>query len=282
MGQTDQLAVSHLPQGTLVNLPGFSLKDTLDCGQCFRWECLPDGSFHGIVSGRELTVSQRPEGVLFHRTGQEDFPFWRRYFDLDTDYAAMALLFSQDETLRLACERAGGIRLLRQDPWEALCSFIISQNNNIPRIKGIVSRLCEGFGDPVEGGFSFPSPEVLARCSLEDLAPLRAGFRAKYILDAAQKAASGALPLDQLETLPLPQAREALMTVHGVGPKVAECALLYGFHRLEAFPVDTWIKKALARYYPGGFPAFAEPRGVAQQFLFHYIRMTDREGATVP
>ena len=110
---------------------------------------------------------------------------------------------------------------------------------------------------------------------MEELAPLRAGFRAKYILDAAERVADGRLDLQTLETIPLDEARAQLMTIRGVGPKVAECALLYGFHRLEAFPVDTWIKKALARYYPEGFPALAEPRGVAQQFLFHYIRLED-------
>lgn len=276
MVQTDSLTVSFLPEGARITLPGFSLADTLDCGQCFRWEALPAGGFRGIVSGRALTASQEGESLLLHGVTEEDFPFWSRYFDLETDYASMAAVFSKDPTLEKACRAAGGIRLLRQDPWEALCCFIISQNNNIPRIKGIVSRLCEQFGEPLAEGFAFPRPEALAGRTAEELSPLRAGFRAKYILDAAEKAASGALPLTDLETMPMDEARALLTTIHGVGPKVAECALLYGLHRLEAFPVDTWIKKALARYYPDGFPPFAEPRGVAQQFLFHYIRTQDR------
>lgn len=257
-------------------IPGFSLRDTLNCGQCFRWEEQPDGSFRGIVDGREVTVLQQGDEVIFPHIAEEESAFWRDYFDLDTDYCSLREIFSADPTLKLACEKAGGIRLLRQDPWEALCSFIISQNNNIPRIKGIIGRLCEQFGEPVDGGFAFPGPEALAGRTVEDLAPLRAGFRAKYILDAARKAASGVLDLAALSEMPLDEARALLMTIHGVGPKVAECALLYGFHRLDAFPVDTWIRKALARYYPDGFPAFAEPKGVAQQFLFHYIRMEDR------
>ena len=258
-----------------LNIPEFSLKDTLNCGQCFRWEELPDGSFRGIVGGRSISVRQLGDDVLLDGIDESETAFWRNYFDLDTDYCSLRSLFSKDPTLKLACEKAGGIRLLQQDPWETLCSFIISQNNNIPRIKMIIGRLCEQFGEPVGNGFAFPTPQTLAECSVEDLAPLKAGFRAKYILDAARKIASGELDLGLLSEMPLEEARQQLMSIYGVGPKVAECALLYGFHRLDAFPVDTWIKKALARYYPDGFPDFAQPKGVAQQFLFHYIRLED-------
>ena len=257
-----------------IKVSGFSLRDTLNCGQCFRWEEQPDESFRGIINGKAV-VARQEDDLLFLDAAEEERSFWRSYFDLDTDYDTMRHCFSADTTLKLACEKAGGIRLLRQDPWETLCSFIISQNNNIPRIKGIITRLCEQFGEPTKDGYTFPSPEALAGRSIEDLAPLRAGFRAKYILDAADKVSSGRLNLTALAEMPLDEARTQLMTIHGVGPKVAECALLYGFHRLEAFPVDTWIRKALTRYYPDGFPDFAEPRGVAQQFLFHYIRLED-------
>ena len=253
-------------------IPGFSLADTLDCGQAFRWEQTAPGTFAGIHRGHFLTVSQQGETLFFETTPVEFEEIWLDYFDLAADYEPMKAAFSADETLRRACAFCGGIRLLRQDPWEALCSFIISQNNNIPRIKGIIARLCAAFGEPCAGGTAFPTPERLAACTLEDLAPLRAGFRAKYILDAAQKVADGRVDLARAAVLPLDEAREELMQIKGVGVKVAECALLYGLHRLEAFPVDTWIKKALAQFYPDGFPAFAEPRGVAQQFLFHYIR----------
>ena len=275
-GVTMKLRTVFSPEGARVTLKGFSLADTLDCGQCFRWEQNPDGSFSGMAEGRALTIRQQGDELLLCGVGEADFPFWRRYFDLDADYGAMIRCFPADETLQRACGQAGGIRLLRQEPWEALCSFIISQNNNIPRIKGIIGRLCEQFGQPVPGGFAFPRPEELADRTVEELAPLRAGFRAKYILDAAEKAASGVLLLARLETAPLEEARQALQTIRGVGPKVAECALLYGFHRLDAFPVDTWIKKVLARYYPGGFPDCGGYEGLAQQFLFHYIRLKDR------
>lgn len=256
-----------------ITLPGFSLADTLDCGQAFRWKQIGENTFSGIHQGHSLTVSQQGDRIRFDGVTEEEFSYiWAVYFDLDTDYDSMKAVFSADPVLKEACGFCGGIRLLRQDPWEALCSFIISQNNNIPRIKGIIDRLCRQFGEPCGEDFAFPSPERLAACSLEDLAPLRAGFRAKYILDAAQKVEDGMVDLTEIPALPMAEARETLMQIKGVGVKVAECALLYGFHRLDAFPVDTWIRKALAEYYPDGFPAFAEPRGVAQQYLFHYIR----------
>ncbi len=272
MRQAGGMTVSFQPAGARVILPGFSLADTLECGQCFRWRMLSPGCYEGIAGGRRLALSQQGEELLFKGVGPDDFPFWREYFDLDTDYSVFIGNFYADETLRRACKAAAGIRILRQEPWEALCSFIISQNNNIPRIKGIVGRLCEQFGQPIEGGFAFPTPERLADETAETLAPLKAGFRAKYILDAAKKVSSGEVPLHKLAGMPLDDARAALTSICGVGPKVAECALLYGSHRLEAFPVDTWIKKVLAEYYPEGFPDAIAPRGVAQQFLFFFVR----------
>ena len=170
----------------------------------------------------------------------------------------------------------GGISLLKQEPWEALCSFIISQNNNIPRIKGIISRLCEAFGDNLgNGDFSFPDAERLAKMTPEELDPLRAGFRAKYIVDAARKVASGEVPLYELKKLPLEEGLDSLMKITGVGPKVASCALLYGCGKKDAFPIDVWVKKILKELYPDGFPFEDSPyKGVAQQYLFHYRRFS--------
>ncbi len=262
--------ITHGPD-LAAEVPGFSLADTFDCGQCFRWERREDG-FRGVCLGRSLTVAQEGDRLWFRNTSREEFEErWVPYFDLEEDYAALNRTYSADPTLAEACRYAGGIRILRQEPWEALCSFIISQNNNIPRIKGIISRLCQNFGEPAGDDWAFPGPERLAELAVEELSPLRAGFRAKYILDAARKVAGGQVDLQIVSGLSLEDARRELQKIAGVGPKVAECALLYGFHRLDAFPVDTWIKKALARYYPEGFPA-VPCAGVAQQYLFHYIR----------
>ena len=162
---------------------------------------------------------------------------------------------------------------------ELLCSFIISQNNNIPRIKGIIQRLCETLGEPSEEGlFHFPSPQRLAASSLEELAPLRAGFRAKYLLSAARLVTEGKVDLQAIPEMELEKARETLMLIHGVGPKVAECALLYGFHRLEAFPMDVWMKRVMAQWFPDKTPEnFGPYAGIAQQYLFHYIRTFEKE-----
>lgn len=248
----------------------FNLDETLDCGQAFRWEKVNgdfDCSYSGFFLNNPLTISAKNDQFIFHNTSEQDFlNIWVNYFDFETDYNAIKKLLSKDETLAKACEFAGGIRLLRQDKWEALCSFIISQNNNIPRIKGIISRLCEHYQ-------GFPTPQQLATENVDSLSFLRAGFRAKYILDASRLVATGELDLDKVATMPIDDARRALMTIKGVGPKVAECALLFGMYRIEAFPVDVWIKRVLEQYYPDGFPEFAkEVSGIAQQYLFHYIR----------
>lgn len=248
------------------------LDQTLDCGQAFRWKKIPSdyqSTYEGFFLNTPLTVSQCGKGkFIFHNTTEEIFlSKWVEYFDFNTDYSELKKLYSQDETLSKACSFASGIRLLRQDSWECLISFIISQNNNIPRIKGIIDRLCDHFGG------KFPTSSQLAQENADSLAFLRSGFRAKYIEDAARKTAEGVINLSETASMPIDEARCALKTIKGVGPKVAECVLLYGMHRTEAFPVDVWIKRVLEQYYPCGFPDFAsDTAGIAQQFLFHYIR----------
>lgn len=255
----------------------FSLPQTLDCGQAFRWEKTENNKWHGVVKGTPLTVYETAEGIVFENTTEEQFnAIWKDYFDFDTDYKRIRESFSGDLYLSKAMDFCGGIRLLKQEPWEALCSFIISQNNNIPRIKGIISRLCETFGDGLgKGDFSFPAAERLADMTPEELAPLRAGFRAKYIVDAAKKVVSGEVPLYSLPQLPLEEGLNSLMKITGVGPKVASCALLYGCGKKDAFPIDVWVKKILSELYPDGFPFEDSPyKGIAQQYLFHYRRFS--------
>jgi len=258
-------------------LKDFSLPEILDCGQCFRWQPL-DGDvdcWQGKAMNRSLRIRKLEEGsFLFYNTTEEEFyTVWYPYFDLQTDYAAIKAALSADETMRKACSYASGIRILRQDAWEALCTFIISQNNNIKRIRGIVERLCEYFGEPVEDGFAFPTAERLAQCSLEDLAPLRSGFRAKYLLDAAKKVSCGTVNLSLIPSMSYEEAQAHLRQINGVGPKVADCALLFGFYRMDAFPMDVWMKRAMKMLYPNGLPETIRPyRGIAQQYLFHYSR----------
>jgi N-glycosylase/DNA lyase len=257
----------------------FDLGLCLDCGQAFRWENTPDG-WHGVVAGRELVLSQQGSRLAVRvADGKNPAELIGSYFDFDTDYDKIIKSFD-DKSLIQATREYYGIRILRQQPWEALCSFIISQNNNIPRIKGIINRLCENFGEKIgENAYSFPSAETLSTKTVEELAPLRSGFRAKYIIDAAQKVASGEVDLEKIREMPIEQARLELMKIKGVGAKVAECTLLYGFYRLEAFPVDVWVKRIVAELYPDGLPeCFGSNAGIAQQYLFHWRRHIDKNG----
>ena len=256
----------------------FHLAQTLDCGQAFRWQPCPQNPdvWEGTAFGRFLTLRQAG-GALELRCPQEDFTrVWRSYFDLDTDYEAIrAALAGLHPNLRAAAEYAPGIRILRQEPWEALCSFVLSQNNNILRIKGIIRRFCQLFGQPLAGGaeFGFPPAEAIASLAAEDLAPLHAGYRAPYVLEAARAVAVGSLDLERIAREPAGYGREELRKIRGVGPKVAECVLLYGFHKTECFPLDVWMKRAMAVLLPGFTPEDLGPHaGIAQQYLFHYSR----------
>ena len=254
---------------------GLDLSLTLDCGQCFRWSENEDGSWHAVVQGKKADVYTENQKLYVCGDGSEvNEKFWQSYFDLGRDYSSVCEKLKTDKWLKKAIEAYPGIRILKQDPWETLCSFIISQNNNIPRIKGIIERLCTFFGEDLGGGdFSFPSAERLAILSEQDLAPIRSGFRAKYILDAARRVAVGETELEKVAAMPIDEARAELQKIKGVGPKVAECALLYGFGRTEAFPVDVWVKRLMQELYPEGLPACTENvEGIAQQYLFHWRR----------
>jgi N-glycosylase/DNA lyase len=245
----------------------------LDCGQAFRWEKGADDVWQGVAMGKHLRLSQSGNKITLFDTTEDDFnKVWRRYFDLDRDYNKIIKSYD-DESLLVACNAYPGIRILKQDEWEALCSFIISANNNIPRIKGIISRLCEQFGEKLKGGYTFPSAETLAKLSVEDLAPIRSGFRAKYIIDAAQKISSGEVDVEKVKELPFEEAKAQLLKIKGVGEKVAQCTLLYGFGRVEAFPRDVWVNRIVAELYPQGLPQCMNgTEGIAQQYLFHWRR----------
>lgn len=261
----------------LKNVTSFSLEQTLDCGQCFRWEKTLPNTYQGIAYGKLLTISQNSDEITLHNCTKVDFEnIWYDYFDLATDYDKVRRELSLlHPVLNEAQKYAPGIRILNQEPWEALCSFIISQNNNIPRIKGIISRLCETFGEKLsDGNYTFPSAEKLSACSVDDLAPLRSGFRAKYIVDASRKVASGEIELNTVKELSVCEARNELIKIKGVGPKVADCTMLYGMGKKECFPLDVWMKRAMSILLPELTPqSFGVNAGIAQQYIFHYSRM---------
>ena len=261
------------------NVLSFDLGQIFDCGQCFRWEKISENEYSGIVFGKHLVISQNSNDIHFKNTSEKNFEnIWKEYFDFSFDYENLKKqLVKIDPVLKNAVETYPGIRILKQDPWEALCSFIISQNNNIPRIKKIISKLCENFGEKIEGGYAFPSAEKVASLSEENLSVIKSGFRAKYILDAAKKVHLKETDLEKISKMPLENAQNELMKIKGVGPKVADCVLLYGMHRLDAFPMDVWMKKVMETFFKDKKPEiFGKYAGIAQQYLYHYTRTNSK------
>ena len=261
------------------NVTDLDLAQTLDCGQSFRWVEREDGGFDGVAFGRSVTVRLDGTDLYIENADESDCELWHSYFDLGLDYGKIREEISAiHPILADAAKYAPGIRILRQEPYEALCTFIISQNNNIKRIKGIVQRLCEQFGDRLpDGTYAFPGAEKMASLTADDLAPLRAGFRNRYLVDAARKVADGDVDLEKCRDCDYEEARRELMQITGVGVKVADCTLLFGLHRIEAFPLDVWMKRAMATLFPGMTPGdFGQYAGIAQQYIFHYSRMNPK------
>lgn len=258
------------------NIKCLNIALSLDCGQAFRWRVENDNIWCGVVKNKYLKIKQNENNIIFYDTTEDDFNLiWKEYFDLERDYAFILSSYD-DESLITACKEYNGIRILKQDEWEAICSFIISANNNIPRIKGIIERFCENFGEKVETSYSFPSPEKIAELKVEDLEIIRAGFRAKYILDAAKKISTKEVDIEKVKNMNFEDAKQELLKIKGVGEKVAQCALLYGFGRLEAFPQDVWVKRIVSELYPNGLPECIKgTEGIAQQYLFHWRRNLD-------
>lgn len=250
------------------------LELTLDCGQAFRWTKNSDGSFSGVAGGYYLNIYKDGDDIIFKDTSEQAFnEFWRGYFDLDKDYDEICAKLKQDKLLYSTIEEYYGIRILNQDSWEALCSFVISQQNNIKRIKLIIDRLCKAYGkDLGNGNYTFPSANELKDLSVEDFEALGTGYRAKYLERLAKDVSSGIIDLKYIKSLTLDEARNELLKIFGVGIKVANCALLFGFQFYSAFPVDVWMKRVM-EYYPNGLPkCFDGIEGIAQQYLFHWAR----------
>ena len=285
-----------------VKISGVSQLDvnkTFDCGQCFRFEPVKESShdveFCGVAFGRFVSFAQDGDTLYVYNTDERDFrEIWSRFLALDVDYGAIAediAARSDNEGLQRAIEYGEGIRILRQDPWEAVCSFIISQNNNIPRIKKIVEALAARCGERIEipealakrlgyegVAYAFPSAESLVSLGVDGLFEMKTGFRAKYIYDAAVREVNGEIDHEYLRVCDsTADAVKSLCAIKGVGPKVASCALLFGYERYDAFPVDVWIKKVIEKYFlvsPKDFTPdiLGKYAGIAQQYLFYYER----------
>lgn len=251
-----------------------SLPLTLDCGEAFRWAEQEDGSWSGAAYGKYLNIKEENGNFILKDTSLEDFEnVWRNYFDLDRDYAAICAKLKEDELVRETIDEYYGIRILNQEPWEALVSFVISQQNNIKRIKGIIKRLCDTYGEKIcDGWHAFPTSKTLSKLSVEDFEAIGLGYRAKYVKKLADDVESGAIDLAAIKAMDLDDAKKILLSIYGVGEKVANCALLFGFQFIRCFPVDVWMKRVL-QYYPDGLPeCFSGYEGIAQQYLFHWAR----------
>jgi len=258
----------------------------MDSGQCFRMVPLGDSTVETVAYGRRVAVTALGDGRFSFSCDAAEFTsLWRGYFDLDTDYRAILdAAPREDAFLAGALRGAYGLRILRQDPWETLCGFILSQRKNIRAIRACVETLCDRYGEPVAGTQrrAFPTPERIAALQERDLRLCAFGYRAPYLLDAARRVAAGALDLAALSRLPDDALFAALTDVRGVGAKVADCVMLFGFHRLSRAPVDVWIRRVIDEEYGGvspfaGYGAYA---GVYQQMLFVLRRDAGRGAGT--
>ncbi len=268
----------------------FEARHIFECGQCFRWERQPDGSYTGIAFGRVLNVMSdvEKETVVLRNTNEEEFQtLWLDYFDLRRDYGAIKSRLAQDPVMAAAIQHGQGIRILNQDPWELLVSFLLSINKSIPLISQNIRDLSSMYGRPVyyEGKRydTFPTPQALALTEVEAMKACRAGFRCRYIHEAAGLTAAGQLDLERIKALDTEAAKAVLMTVKGIGPKVADCILLFSMQKYDSYPVDVWVKRVTEFFYMDGSASHKDIRqfalekfgglaGFAQQYLFYYAR----------
>ena len=262
------------------------VKTVFDCGQFFRF-FEEDGVFHAIAADKLIYLENNGENLEIYPVKKADIDdFWSDFLRLDMSYSQIEERFSSDEILKKTVPICRGMRILHQGEFETLISFIISANNNIKRIKKIIEAICAAVGEKKIIGereyFAFPTPDALSELSVEKLTECGAGYRAPYIRDTAKKIAQG-FDLKCVYEMDYAQAKKYLCTLMGVGPKVADCILLFAYNKFDAFPVDTWVKKILKKLYSfepknnGQAVAFAQERfgqeaGIAQQYLFHYMR----------
>ncbi len=278
----------------LKNIDSFKLEDIFECGQCFRWDRQEDGSYIGVIKNGVLKVSKHGKSVAFEGVLEGDInSIVYDYFDLETNYNDFKDRLSKiDDNMKRSIEFGNGIRILNQDLWEMVISFIISANNNIPRIKGIINRISEKVGQKVTWNgkdyFLFPTPEELSQLSVADLRALGAGFRDKRIYNTTQMVINKEINLDSLIKIKsTEEIRNELLKLDGVGEKVADCILLFALHRFDTFPVDVWVRRVMNVLYihnedetkvnkkqirEVAYSLFGEIEGMAQQYLFYWAR----------
>ncbi|QGU94201.1 8-oxoguanine DNA glycosylase [Clostridium bovifaecis] len=266
----------------------FQLPHIFDCGQCFRWNSQENGNYIGIAFERVIEVEKRENDVIIYNTTEEEFEdIWVDYFDLYRDYSSIKKVLGEDELLRKSVEFGEGIRILKQEPFEITISFIISANNRIPMIKKAINNIARKWGKAIDykGNtyYTFPSIKDLENCTIDELSDCGTGFRAKYIKSTIEGIIKGEINLRDIKELSDDQCHNALQELSGVGPKVADCIMLFSMQKYSAFPVDVWVKRAMQHFYLApdvslkkirdfGRDKFEEFSGFAQQYLFYYAR----------
>ena len=267
----------------IIESKNFNLKQIADSGQCFRMNQISDNTYGLIALDRYIELEQVSEDVINITCNEGDYKqIWKNYFDLDYDYGRIVdkLLEGPDEFLRKAASYGSGIRILRQDPFEMLISFIISQNKNIPSIKACIERICETYGNKMEDDISgkvyytFPGPDILAEAKKEDLRRLKLGYRDEYIIAASRAVVLGHIDLRALLLASHQESVNTLKSIRGIGDKVANCISLFGLHHIEAFPIDVWMRRVLEEFYENEFDVdqFQGYAGIVQQYMFYYVR----------
>ena len=277
------------------NIDSFELRDIFECGQCFRWDKEYDGSYTGVFKGNVLNVKKEKDNVIFKGMCNGNIKeIVEEYFDLNRDYAKIKRELAKiDENMRISIEYGKGIRILNQDLWETIISFIISANNNIPRIKGIIEKLSKKYGDKIEWNgkqyYTFPSPEQLKDVTVEEYRKLGLGFRDVRLYETTKMVLNKKIDLDEIQnTSDTSVVREKLLELAGVGPKVADCILLFStLKRFDVFPIDVWVRRVMNDLYIHNedenkvskkqIEKIAEEKfgnlaGLAQQYLFYWRR----------
>lgn len=274
----------------LEGIEDFEPAHVFDCGQCFRWIRQEDGSYTGVAMNRVINVNKEGDSIHIDNTNLEDFEnIWYEYFDLARDYGALKKdLAKHDENLKKAVEFGPGIRILKQDGWEMLISFIISSNNRIPMIQRAINNISERYGRKIgtyrgKDYYAFPSPEELSRASIEDFRDCKTGFRDKYIYHTTRAVLDEKIDLKTFVDMDQDTCHKELMKFKGVGAKVADCIALFGMRKYQSFPVDVWVKRVMQEFYGAedmslpkmrkfGMELFGDDAGFAQQYLFYYVR----------
>lgn len=278
------------------NQESFKLEDIFDCGQCFRWNKQEDGSYIGVIKNAVIKVETIDNKIVFSGESEENFENTiKYYFDLNTNYSEYKNKLSIiDEYLNESIKFGEGIRILKQDLWECIISFIISANNNIPRIKKIIEKISETYGEKIEFDgkeyYKFPTPEALSKASVKDLRDLGVGFRDKRIYNTTKMIIEKHVDLEKIEKMENTNLmREELLKLDGVGPKVADCILLFSLKRLDVFPIDVWVRRVMNDLYIHNEDEekvnkkelqkladekFGDLSGLAQQYLFYWKRET--------